>query len=201
MNPTLKRRLGLQTLIAVGVCAGGWAIAVRPAQTDLQESSAAYRTQQRTLQSSQASADAAQVEMRLANLLEEARAIDSASLSASSASALYSRFNQLAAEHGVRIENIQPGKSGRSALKPVTGLQTSSVSFEISASAHFNDLVRFIRSIENSTGLGGIVAVHLARAPSAGDEPERITATIQTQHVSLEQSLVRQIAAFQDAAP
>lgn len=192
MNAHPSRSIAAPLIIAAAVLAGAHLMLVDPAKRHLAQAraqSAQHEAQARQLRAVQAALPA------LASATDQARhdaaAINLANAPAEDPGVLFATLADLASEHNVRVDQLDPFTPRQPALatlSPATAPAPTDappppadtqLGYSMTVVASYTDLASFLGAIQNRLGFTRILSVRLAPSPEG---PQTITARIQTVH-------------------
>jgi len=170
MNQTISRELLAHGLIIAAVCVGGWVMLVQPKANALAELES-------TIEASQAGdvpmtqAGIEQLTAQLEGAKQRLDVIRARNALAHDSTQLFGRIMQLANEHGVTIERLQPGTTRRK-LPDDTG---TAVRVDLTANGDYQDVARFLDGVVRMSAF--VRPVSLSLQPS-GDVDQFVSARL-----------------------
>jgi Tfp pilus assembly protein PilO len=112
MNGPLDRQLLAQLIIIVALCAGGWMMIVQPQIDELHELRATI-AQARSTQTSLGEGTIEQMADELTAVRDRFRRIEARNTFADDSTQIYGLIMDLAAEHGIAVQRLDPGSNQR----------------------------------------------------------------------------------------
>lgn len=106
------------------------------------------------------------------------------------AARVYESLGTIAASCNVRVDRVEPLRSGARDSRPAVkaggiSISAESTHYVIEAAGEYPDIARFLGALESRLGLSRVVSVRLAPAPVTPGAPPTISASIETAHFRL----------------
>lgn len=146
MNMTFDRGLWTHVVIAVGVCVGAWMMLVQPKVVGLRAAEAAVAANSQSQQEVNELTFQKTVE-RMKDIKARMAEIERRNSLMHDSSRLYGKIMDLAAHHGVTIQNLQPGTEKLSA-----DAKMSTYRIDLSAEGPYQQIAAFLEAISAIDG-------------------------------------------------
>ncbi len=215
------RRLAVESLIAVAVCAAAYSFLVRPVEQQLEMGAARYKshiTQATTTADDLSSFQLDQLDRTSARYRDE---IARRSAHARDDSLMFAAIMTLASEHNVRVDQVRPTPTTRAeAISPTPtpaaphnalapGMQLAplatlapkdiSTGYTLSVAAQYSDLAKFIEGLTIRTGFSVLTSIRITVDDTDPRYP--VSAQIQTEHFAFGLTPVTTLTAAPAPAP
>ncbi|MBL0869508.1 MAG: hypothetical protein IBJ18_02910 [Phycisphaerales bacterium] len=194
------RAVASQALIALSLCAGAYMALVEPAErrlTDLRAEVA--RRQAEAAQCASSTMSISQLTALRDACLQTTNQLQTRNTESSSEARLFESLVKLAGQSGVRVESMNPSTVGP-ARKPglvnapqpmdaaARNLDDRRYAYSLRVQCNYDQLVRFVESLQSGAGFANIRAVRLT--PSSEPGSRLLSATIETEHLWFDLSAV-----------
>lgn len=199
MKQEQARRLLSQAIILGAVCIGAPVFVVAPLKARLARMEQSLATAQREAASIADIMSAGERQTldpdaagRISAWIGEMNSISG------DAATVYDRIMTLGAEHGVRIDRMQPVRV--TAARPTAGRSSpaaQTLGFTIAAIGEYDSIAAFIEAIERGAGFSAVGSVRLI--PVVADGAQLVQATIETRHRRFASSADQIIANVQES--
>ncbi|MDY7107208.1 MAG: type 4a pilus biogenesis protein PilO [Planctomycetota bacterium] len=143
MNGPLDRQLLAQLIIIVAVCAGGWMAIVQPQIDELHELQATI-TRARNVQTSVGEGTIEQMADELTAVRDRFRTIRARNDFADDSTRIYGLIMDLADEHGVTVQRLNPGADQRAADEEEAVHLTT---LDITVEGTYEQVARFLEAV------------------------------------------------------
>lgn len=198
------RAIVSQGLIALSLCAGAYMTLMEPAERRLNDLRAEVaRRQAATMQCTTATMSISQLTALRDNCSEALTDLQTRNTQSSSEAQLFESLVKLAGESGVRVESMNPStvsttRKPGTATSPAPGtaptakLDDRRYAYTLRVQCTYDQLVRFVESLQSGAGFANVRAVRLS--PSNEPGSRLLSATIETEHMWFDLSAVNALS-------
>jgi len=195
MMPANQGARGVQALALAASAAAVWYLAARSLHVTLSQARAELESSTSEIAShglayGQGGGDPARAMLELADREKRIRELVRVS---GDAAKVYEALGAIAGSCSVRIDRVEPMRSGprdsrtprASAASSGVSISTEATHYVIEAVGQYADIARFARAVERDLGLSRVVSLRLSPAPVTPGTPPAIAASIETAHYKL----------------
>lgn len=200
------RAVASQGLIALALCAGAYMTLMEPAERRLNDLRAEVaRRQSAALQCASSTMSISQLASLRDACTEAINQLQTRNTQSSSEAQLFESLVKLAGESGVRVESMSPS-TVTNARKPASGAQPPlqpgaqpaaklddrRYGYTLRVQCSYDQLVRFVESLQSGAGFASVRAVRLS--PSNEPGSRLLSATIETEHLWFDLSAINALS-------
>lgn len=198
------RSVASQGLIALSLCAGAYMMLMEPAERRLKDLRAEVaRRQSAAAQCASSTMSISQLTALRDSCSAAVADLQTRNTQSSSEAQLFESLVKLAGESGVRVESMNPS-AVTAARKPATAiahqpgampaakLDDRRYAYTLRVQCTYDQLVRFVESLQGGAGFANVRAVRLS--PSNEPGSRLLSATIETEHLWFDLSAVNALS-------
>lgn len=182
----VKKQTLMRSVVALGISVLAWQIIVRSQKQELAQARAAVADRHQQLEEfAQAPTIIKDIPTVTDALQRKSKELRARLAITSDTGKLYEAIGTLAARQQLRIERIDPLRSGgqSAGLAAKVGFEKSGYSLEVVGT--FDGVARFLDQLQSGLGVSKVESVRIEPAAVSGKDGTLVRATIETQHLRL----------------